>query len=197
MLLMNLPGGKTRKCRLQDLLYVPNLSYNLFSVSKASEAGKVSSLYFLNCQSCEQASVAVTKEDFWHSRYLHLCTQSLRKLAVDGLVDGFDFDGSKQVSFRESCAEGKLHRSPFPVSGGTHAKEPLNLVHTDVCGKLYTESVGGAEYFLTFTDDRTRYVSVNFLRNMDDMFTKLLELKALVEKSSSRRLNVLWSDNDG
>ena len=107
------------------------------------------SLYFLNYRSREQASVALTKEDFWQRRYGHLCGQNLRKLAVNGLVDGFDFDGSKQISFCESSAEEKLHRSPFPVSGGTGAKEPL---HTDVCGKLNTKSINGAEYFLTFTD---------------------------------------------
>ena len=101
---MNLSGGETRKCRLRDMLYVPDLPYNSVSVSKASEARKVDetgcqflnsdnkviatavrcgSLYLLNCRSREQASVAVTKEDIWHRRYGHLCGQNLRKLAVD------------------------------------------------------------------------------------------------------------------
>ena len=35
-----LPDGSTKKCRLQDVLYIPKLSHNLRSVSKASEAGK-------------------------------------------------------------------------------------------------------------------------------------------------------------
>ena len=70
-------------------------------------------------------------------------------------------------------------------------------MHTDVCGKLSTKSVGGAEYFLTFTDDRTRYVWVYFLRNKDDVFSKFLEWKALVGKSSGRRLKVLRSDDVG
>ena len=34
-------GGKTGKCKLHEVLYVPDLSYNLLSVSKAVEAGKV------------------------------------------------------------------------------------------------------------------------------------------------------------
>ena len=32
---------KFRKCNLQDILYVPNLSYNLISVSKAVKAEKI------------------------------------------------------------------------------------------------------------------------------------------------------------
>ena len=35
-----LPSGKTKKCKLNDVLYVPKLSYNLLSVSKISDAGK-------------------------------------------------------------------------------------------------------------------------------------------------------------
>ena len=69
------------------------------------------------------------------------------------MVDGFDFDASGKTSFCESCVEGKHHRSPFPTGGGMRAKEPLELVHTDMCGKMNSTSLGGAQYFLTFIDD--------------------------------------------
>ena len=78
-------------------------------------------------------------------------------LRIDRL-DGFDFDSQKQISFCEACTEGKHHRSPFPVGSGTRAEETLDLVHTDVCGKLSQKSGGGAEYFVTFIDDKSRYV---------------------------------------
>ena len=35
-----LPGGVTKGCQLYDVLYVPDLSYNLLSVSKITEVGK-------------------------------------------------------------------------------------------------------------------------------------------------------------
>ena len=41
---MILPDGNTQKCKLENVLYVPKLSYSLLSVSKASEAGKTTSL---------------------------------------------------------------------------------------------------------------------------------------------------------
>ncbi len=83
------------------------------------------------------------------------------------------------------------------VGGGTRAKEPLDLVHTDVCGKLNTKSLGGAEYFLTFIDDRIRYVWVYFLKTKDEVFKRFQDWKAMVEKSSGRELKVLRSDNGG
>ena len=69
-------ANKTRKCKLNNVLYVPDLKFNLLSVSKAAEAGKrtefnvngckfvdnmtgetvgsaskIGSLYYVNCQS--------------------------------------------------------------------------------------------------------------------------------------------------
>ena len=59
--------------------------------------------------------------------------------------------------------EGKHHRSPFRT-GGRRAKELLELVHIDTCGKMNLTSLGGAQYFLMLIDDETRYVWVYFLR---------------------------------
>ena len=38
------------------------------------------------------------------------------------------------------------------------AGELLGLVHSDVCGKVNKKSLGGAEYILTFIDDKLQYV---------------------------------------
>jgi len=42
----------------------------------------------------------------------------------------------------EACSFGKNHRIPF-VKEPWHAKFPLELVHTDVCGPMNISSVGG------------------------------------------------------
>jgi len=47
---MKLPNGKTRRCKLHDVLFVPKLSYNLLSVSKAAEAGKMAEFNKAGCQ---------------------------------------------------------------------------------------------------------------------------------------------------
>ena len=130
----------------------------------------------------------------WHHRYGHLGAQGLRQLAVGNLVDGFDYNTSKHLNFCEPCTEGKHHRSPFPVGGGKLADELLDLVHSDVCGKLNAKSVGGAEYFLTFVDDKTRYAWVYVLKSM---FKRFVEWKTMVERSAGRKVKVLHSDNGG
>ena len=124
-----LPSGRTKKCKLQDVLYVPKLSYNLLSVSKITDAGKstrfgeancqildeqrkliavanrVGDLYYLNCHShLQKVHTAAnksleTKEDIWHRRYGHLGAGNLQKLARNQLVDGFNYDAAKGNQF--------------------------------------------------------------------------------------------------
>ena len=103
-------------------------------------------------------------------RYGHLGMQSLAKLSSDKLVSGFNYKVSKQKLFCEHCAQEKLHRSSFPKDGAKRAEKPLKLVHCDVCGKMNTKSLGGAEYLLTFIDDETQYVWVYFLKTKDEVF---------------------------
>ena len=59
------------------------------------------------------------------------------------------------------------------------------------------KSLGEAEYFLAFIDDNTHYVWVYVLKHKDEVFGKFLEWKALVEKSSGRKLKVFRTDNGG
>ena len=128
-------------------------------------ATKVGSLYYLEyteLNKVQQLSVVIkgSKEKLWHCRYGHLGEINLKNLASNGLVNHFDYDASKEIGFCETCIGGKHHRSHFPRTGGTCSKEILGLVHSDVCEKINAKSIRGAEYFLTFIDDRTRYVWV-------------------------------------
>ena len=65
---------------------------------------------------------------------------------------------SKNLPFCESCLEGKHKTSPFPMQSKRRSLQSLELVHTDVCGKLSVKSLSRAEYFVTFIYDKTRYV---------------------------------------
>lgn len=51
-----------------------------------------------------------------------------------------------------------------------------------------------AEYFFIFIDDTTRYVWIYILKQV---FEKFLEWKALLEKSTGRKLKALCTDSGG
>ena len=141
-LAMILPDGSTQKCKLENVLYVPKLSYSLLSVSIAFEAGKTTNfdkkeckifnqekkviavatkhgnLYYLD-HSRKGDSTNVTKcenEMLWHRRYDHVGEQSLKSLAGGNLVERFDYNLSGDLGFCESCIGGKQHRNSFESS---------------------------------------------------------------------------------
>ena len=223
---VRLPNEKNKSCKLHDVLYVPKLSYNLLSVAKAAQRGKVTkftksgcyildkqhnliakaskvgSLYYLDHspyqvqEEANSAKSSETKEDIWHRRFGHLGVRNLQRLARDKLVDGFDYDASKDISFCEPCVEGKQHRSKFPARS-KRAEGLLDLVHSDLCGRMNAKSLSGGEYFLTFIDDKTHYVWVYILKRKDQVFKQFLDWKVMVEKSTGRKLKCLRTDNGG
>ena len=74
---------------------------------------------------------------------------------------------------------------------------PLELVHSDVCGKMNSPSLGGGEYFLTFIDDCTHYTWVYVLKHKSEVFKWFQKWKALVENISGRKLKALRTDRGG
>ena len=85
---------------------------------------------------------------------------------------------------------------PFKAKG-YRAKEVLDLVHTDLCGPMSTSARGGYEYFITFTDDYSRYGYIYLMRHKSEAFEKFKEFKAEVENHRGRSIKSLRSDRGG
>ena len=85
-------------------------------------------------------------------------------LSNQKLVDDFHYNTAKSIPFCKACIDGKLHRSPFPKKGRTRPQNPLELVNSDICGPMKTQSLGGAKYFITFIDDKTHYIWIYTLK---------------------------------
>ena len=78
----------------------------------------------------------------------------MKVLSRLGYVPSFNnFD----MSICEHCLYGKQTLSPHKGSS-SRKSEPLQLVHSDVCGPMLVMSMGGAMYFVTFIDDFSRKV---------------------------------------
>ena len=65
---------------------------------------------------------------------------------------------------------------------GFRAKEPLELVHSDVYGPLNIQARGGYEYFVTFIDDYSRYEYVYLMQRKPETFGKFKEFLAEAER---------------
>ena len=129
----------------------------------------------------------------WHRRLGHFNFHGLKilhqKSMMKYLPEIKEIDG-----VCEGCMLGKQHRQPFPSGKAWRAKEPLELVHTDVCGPMRTPSHERNRYFILFIDDYTRMTWVYFLRERSQVFETFKRFKTYVEKQSGRHIKSIRSD---
>ena len=81
--------------------------------------------------------------------------------------------------------------------GDVRSKERLQLVHTDVCGPMQTQSIGGSRYLITFIDDYFRFCRTYFMKHKSEAIEKFKEFKAHAEKESGMTIKALRSDQGG
>ena len=75
------------------------------------------------------------------------------ELHKDGILESLDYESFDTC---EPCLMGKMTKTPF--SGKMERATDLSeIIHTDVCDPLSVEARSGYRYFLTFTDDLSRY----------------------------------------
>lgn len=211
-------GGQCRKVLFQNVLYVPELATNLISVSQIIKNGGqvkfnkkgcvilnkyntivatavlINNMYRLNMYSGHAYISEVEENDayLWHQRMGHLNFNDLNKMIENT-------KGMKTLKRKENltcitCLEAKQTRLPFQ-NKGTRATKLLELVHSDVCGPMETESLGKAKYFLTFTDDYSKKVFVYFLQKKSDVIDKLKEFMKYVENQLECKIKCLRTDN--
>lgn len=210
--------GNVQTIQVKNVLFVPELATNLLSVSQmisngcsvqfneggctifnkenteVAAAKLIQNMYRLNTHSVPAYICKSNESDryLWHQRMAHLNFGDLNKLT--DCAEGVKAFKNKDSIICECCQKGKQSRLPFPTEG-SRAKQPLELIHSDVCGPLEMKSLGGARYFLTFTDDYTRKVFVYFLTNKSDVFIKFKEFKALVENQLNLKIKCIRTDN--
>ncbi|KAK8667687.1 hypothetical protein V6N13_007835 [Hibiscus sabdariffa] len=85
-----------------------------------------------------------------------------------------------------------------PFSGkGERASDLLGLIHSDVCGPMNTQARGGYQYFITFTDDFSRYGYIYLMRHKSEALEKFKEFKNEVQNQHGKSIKALRSDRGG
>ncbi|TYJ96910.1 gag/pol protein [Cucumis melo var. makuwa] len=129
----------------------------------------------------------------WHLRLVHINLNRIERLVQNGLLSELE---ENYLPVCESCLEGKMTKRPF-TGKGHRAKEPLELVHSDLCGPMNVKARGGFEYFITFTDDYSRYGYVYLMQHKSEALEKFKEYKAEVENALSKTIKTFRSDRGG
>ena len=167
-------------------------------------------LYLLDCKEESRGAVAVSESEttsqdpdedveaialrtakMWHQRLGHLHEAAINK--IPGLKEVKEDEKEKCTV----CIRGKMTRKGFPKQSDRKLEYPLDMVHSDLMGKICPTSNGGAQYILTFTDDFSRYLRVYFLAKKSETFDKFLQFKAEAENFQGTKLKSIQTDGGG
>ncbi|KAJ9561476.1 hypothetical protein OSB04_006636 [Centaurea solstitialis] len=140
-----------------------------------------------------QSKNGLDKSYLWHCRLGHNSKKRITKLQLDGILESFDHTSNDEC---ESCLLGKMTKAPFT---GTceRGKDLLDIVHTDVCGPFRSATRHGERYFVTFTDDFSRYGYVYLIKHKSETIEVFRTFQNEVENQLNRKIKTLRSDRGG
>ncbi|KAJ9544558.1 hypothetical protein OSB04_024265 [Centaurea solstitialis] len=208
-LTLSLPLGLVLE--LENCYYVPRMIKNIISFNLLVDHGfyfkydykliscfkndifyfkatPTNGLYVLNLQENNKEIYHISKrskeiEDqtyLWHCRLGHINKKRIEKLQKGGLLGLLILDHLTTTSL--------MTKQPFNKDN-ERASELLGIIHTDVCG--------GYRYFITFTDDFSRYGYVYLIRHKSEAFEKFKEFQSEVQNQLDTKIKFLRSDRGG
>ncbi|KAF6767306.1 Zinc finger, CCHC-type, partial [Kalmanozyma brasiliensis GHG001] len=214
---VNLGYGKQGTITLLDVLYMPTFAINLISqgamhgllrlqrrgsatlaLNRQGEvvcrAMHIGNLAYLNVAGAKVANLVVSSgtADVWHKRLGHPSLQRMKELGrtiPEICTNGGDFKC-------DVCEINKSHKLPFNRRT-TVSHRPLELVHTDVVGRMPDESPEGYRYAVTFVDNYTRFTTVYLMQRKSEVFEHFKTYKARMETQTGSILKRIRSDNGG
>ncbi|KAJ9566522.1 hypothetical protein OSB04_002488 [Centaurea solstitialis] len=218
---LSLPSGLVLE--LDNCYYIPNMiknvlsfdllvdhgfhykyDYKMLSVFKNNvfyfKATPINGLYIVNLQDNSNEIYHISKrskdiEDqtyLWHCRLGHINKKRVELLLKGGFLGNFDY----KPFDCESCLSGKMTKQPFN-NENERATDLLEIIHTDVCGPFSHVARGGYRYFITFTDDFSRYGYVYLMRHKSESFERFKEFQNEVQNQLDKRIKFLRSDRGG
>ena len=212
---------------LVDVVYVPSMTRNLLSVSKLvksnlqfefDESGfsifrnksfignglLIDGMFRLNCklpnQSTEMINVLSSKQPcntesftIWHNRLGHVSKERMNLLSKESILPPLNHHEQDKTCIE--CAKGKL--TNLRKKGAIRSEKLLEIIHTDICGPFPVDTHDGFKYFITFTDDFSRYGYVYLITEKSKALEMFKIYKAEVENQLDSKIKVVRSDRGG
>lgn len=199
---------------LSNVIYVPELKYNLFSSNVVLDKGLQLSSDHQVCKFTKgdktiiigersgnlfvmkiriekpshenRAMVAQTDSlSTWHEKFAHQNYKTVKEVLHQQNITVKD----TAEPFCDACAIGKTHRLPFPasVSKSTFIGE---IVHPDL-GPMQEKSIKGSKYFLLLKDDFSHYRTLYFIAAKSDVHSCLEDYVKKTEKHCPKGIKIL------
>jgi transposase InsO family protein len=131
---------------------------------------------------------------YWHKVLGHRDLTVIKALSSSNVTQPIVINSCPVNESCEICPQGKITRMSFVSSHDIKSKGILDLIHSDVCGPMQTNSVSGKRYLLTFIDDFSRYTVTYYLKEKSEVLEKFKEFVQFVKTKFNKKPKVIRSD---
>ncbi|GJR71213.1 putative ribonuclease H-like domain-containing protein [Tanacetum coccineum] len=201
---------KTDNLDFEDVYFVNELNFNLFSVSQMCD--KKNYVLFTDTECLvlslnfklpdeNQILLKIPRKDNMYSfdmkniRLGHINFKNINKLVKDNLVRGLPTKHFENDQTCVACLKGKQHRASCKSKVLNPITKPLFMLHMDLFGPTFVSSLMHKKYCLVVTDDYSRFTWVFFLTTKDETSEILKSFIKEIENLVDKKVKIIRSDN--
>lgn len=132
----------------------------------------------------------------WHSRLGHVNFQAMTLMSTKQMETRLP-DLIQPKGICTGCLMAKKTRNSFPSQASFRATQPLELIHSDLCGPISPTTKGVNKYFMLLVDDFSRVMWAYMLSRKDEALETFKKFRTLVETSTEWKVKMLRTDRGG
>ncbi|GJV55315.1 retrovirus-related pol polyprotein from transposon TNT 1-94 [Tanacetum coccineum] len=117
---------------------------------------------------CFMAKASPTQAWLWHQRLSHLNFDYINLLLKKDIVIGLPKLKYVKDQLCSSYEVSKAEKKLIKDEGHSKFERKANLLHIDLCGPIWVESINRKKYIIVIIDDYSRYTWTQFLRSKDE-----------------------------
>ena len=221
-------GSDATTILLKDVLHCPDMGVTLVSIGKIATAGykvifrglackiydtkdkvigqiharnglyRVDHLATINIAMTGEAREVLTVEEL-HRRMGHIAPEAAKQMVSNKSVEGIEVDIATTIQHCDSCEYAKATRKPIKrTREAPRAARFGEEIHSDVWGPSPIQTPGRKEYYVSFTDDHTRWTHLQLLATKDGVFQAYKDFEAWAKvQHSIPAFKALRSDRGG
>nr|GEW67878.1 hypothetical protein [Tanacetum cinerariifolium] len=192
---------KTGKLDFNDVYFVKELKFNLFSISQM--VPRENNMYNADLKNvvlsggltCLFANTTLDESNLWHRRLGHINFKTMNKLVKGNLVRGLPSKIFKNNHTCVACQKGKQHKASCKSKTVSFISQPLQRFHMDLFRPTFVKSINKKSYCLVVTDDSSRFSWVFFLATKDGTSKILKTFLTCKENQINHKVKIIRFDN--
>ncbi|GJT98356.1 putative ribonuclease H-like domain-containing protein [Tanacetum coccineum] len=193
---------KTGKIDFEDVYFVKELQFNLFSVSHMCD--KKNSVLFTDTghfvlspdfKLTDEGQATLDESMLCHRRLGHVNFKTINKLVKENLGRGLPTKRFENDQTCVACLKGKQHKASCKSKIQNSITQPLFMLYMDLFGPTFMSSLMNKKYCLVVTNDYSRFTWVFFFATKDETSGILKSFITEIENLVEKKVKIIRCDN--